>query len=99
MLLYGTGDRTLAWRCSQNLYEAYGKKGQRILEVFEGDDHALTGHPQEAEELLCGFIAKCVDVDISGFEQVDVIQQRLMETRDRVDMMKEGEDLKEEQVG
>ncbi|KAJ5028490.1 hypothetical protein PSV08DRAFT_387196 [Bipolaris maydis] len=57
LLLHGTGDRTLGHGCSERLYEAYGTGGKRVLRLFEGDDHALTGISQEAEQLVGGICA------------------------------------------
>ena len=81
--------------CSQSLYDLYGKNGDRTLKLFEGDDHALTVHAQEAEELLCEFIAKCVGVEISRDEQEGVIVQKLTEDGDRIDLMEAGGDIKD----
>ncbi|EXJ61016.1 hypothetical protein A1O7_05169 [Cladophialophora yegresii CBS 114405] len=98
LLLHGTGDRTLNWHCSQSLYEAYGKKGDRSLKLFEGDDHALTKNSHEAEELLCSFIARCLDVGVSGHERESVLQKTLTKDGDKVDLMKKGGDLEGERV-
>jgi hypothetical protein len=97
-LLHGTGDQTLDCHCSRSLYQAYGKDGDRTLKLFEGDDHALTKNSREAEELLCAFIAKCADVDISGQEREHVLQKTLTEDSDKVDLMKKGGDLEGERI-
>ncbi|KAJ9604642.1 hypothetical protein H2200_010756 [Cladophialophora chaetospira] len=98
LLLHGTGDKVLNSYCSQSLYNLYGKNGNRTLKFFEGDDHALTGHPLEAEELLCEFIAKCVGVEISSNEQGKVIGKKLTANEDRIDLMKKGGDLNGERI-
>ncbi|OQU98642.1 hypothetical protein CLAIMM_04394 [Cladophialophora immunda] len=98
LLLHGTGDRTLKWHCSQSLYESYGREGDRQLKLFENDDHALTGNALEAEELLCDFIAKCVGLKIDNDEQEKVIQKPLVDSGERVELMKKGGDLEGESV-
>ncbi|OAP57789.1 hypothetical protein AYL99_08527 [Fonsecaea erecta] len=98
LLLHGTGDRILRWHCSQSLYESYGKGGERQLKLFQNDDHALTRHALEAEELLCEFIAKCVGLRIENDEQEKVIQRPLVDTGERVELMKKGGDLEGESI-
>ncbi|OAL36484.1 hypothetical protein AYO20_04100 [Fonsecaea nubica] len=98
LLLHGTGDRTLRWDCSQSLYEAYGKKGDRQLKLFEDDDHALTRNALEVEELLCDFIAKCVGLKIDNDEQEKVIQKPLVDRSERIELMKTGGDLEGESI-
>jgi pimeloyl-ACP methyl ester carboxylesterase len=51
LLLHGTADQCLPFRCSQQLYKQYGG-GAKELELLEGDNHGLTiaankGLPQE----------------------------------------------------
>lgn len=93
LLMHGTGDRTLRYSCSQNLYDDYGAKGERVLKLFDGDDHALTKNSREAEERLCDFIMKCAGVEI-GREERKVVQSQLVDDGDRVELMKKGGDLK-----
>ncbi|EXJ69664.1 uncharacterized protein A1O5_06735 [Cladophialophora psammophila CBS 110553] len=98
LLLHGTGDRTLSWYCSQNLYELYGAKGHRQLKLFEGDDHALTLNALKAEELLCDFIVKCAGVKIDDNQEEKVIQKPWLDSKERVELMKKGGDLEGESV-
>lgn len=93
LLLHGTGDRTLRYSCSQSLYEDYGAEGERELKLFAGDDHALTKNSREAEERLCEFIMKCAGIEI-GREERKVVQSQLIDDGDRIELMKEGGDLK-----
>lgn len=93
LLMHGTGDKTLRYSCSQRLYDEYGTKGERELKLFDGDDHALTRNAREAETRLCEFVMKCAGVELSGAEQ-DVVREELIGHEDRVELMKEGGDLK-----
>jgi alpha/beta superfamily hydrolase len=92
LLLHGTGDRTLSSVCSERLYEMYGSKGRRKLKFFEGDDHSLTKNAQKAEEILCGFIAECADLEVDGDER-EVLGHTLVEDGERLENMKKGGDL------
>lgn len=94
LLLHGTGDRTLSQRCSESLYESYGSSGNRRLHLFEGDDHALTRNSLLAEEMLCGFIANCAGVPIGDREQDAIIKQQLVDETAKVELMKQGGDLR-----
>ena len=91
--MHGTGDRTLRYLCSQQLYNEYGTKGQRELKHFDGDDHASTRNAKEAEIRLCNFVMKCTGVEIGSVEQ-DMVREELIRDEDRVGLMKEGGDLK-----
>lgn len=99
LLLHGTGDRTLSPSCSQSLYERYGSRGgSREIELFEGDDHALTENALHAEQLLCRFIMKQAGEDIGQQEQQDVVQRPLASQEERIKKMKEGGDLRDESL-
>lgn len=93
LLRHGTADRTLSPSCSESLYERYGSKGQRKIELFEGGDHALTRNAERAEEMLCGFIADCVGLKVDEREQREVLESKLLEDGDRLKNMKKGGDL------
>ena len=92
LLLHGTGDRTLSPYCSEKLYADYGSRGSRELKLFEGDDHALTNHAAEAEELICDFILKNAGVEAYDTDR-DIIREDLVTGEERIDLMKEGGDL------
>jgi dienelactone hydrolase len=94
LLLHGKADRTPSPRCSQNLYEMYGSKGDRRIQLFDGDDHSLTRHGAEAEEILCDFIAEVGGVKITETDQEDVVRKKLVNNEERVEMMKRGGDLR-----
>lgn len=90
LLLHGTGDRVLNCYCSLSLHDLYGEDGDRTLKLFDDNDHALTQHPHEAEELLCEFIAKCVGAEIASDEQRDVIKKVLTRDENRIDLVRKG---------
>jgi predicted esterase len=70
LLLHGAGDSTLSLWCSQRLYDMYGSsKGDRKLELFEGDNHALGRNARKAEAMLCEFIAHYAGLDIDDRER------------------------------
>ena len=95
LLLHGTGDGTLSPWCSQRLYDIHGSKGDRKLELFEGDNHALSRNARKAEAILCEFIARCTGLDIDGEERESVVAQDLVDDGERIDLMKRGGDLRE----
>jgi hypothetical protein len=97
LLLHGKADRTLSPRCSENLFAMYGPNGNRRMELFDGDDHALTRHAAEAEEILCDFIAGVGGVKISDIDQKEVVKKQLVDDGERVEMMKKGGDLRGEE--
>jgi hypothetical protein len=68
LLLHGTADATLSSQYSENLYRAYGPAGDRIIHLFEGDDHALTRNVAEAEDMLCRFVMKCAGMEVETLE-------------------------------
>lgn len=94
LLLHGTGDRTLSQRCSQNLYDMYGNRGDRNIKLFDGDDHALTKNSMKAEELLCDFIMRCAGVDIAEDERRNVVRKPLLDEKDKIEKMQQGGDLR-----
>jgi pimeloyl-ACP methyl ester carboxylesterase len=95
MLLHGSGDNTLGVGCSQRLYHEYGA-GDRTLHVFEGGNHSLStrGHAEEAEEMLCEFVARCAGVRVGAEERRDVVGAELVEDRERRELMERGGDLR-----
>lgn len=92
LLLHGTCDRTLDKRCSESLYERYGRKGDRHLHLFPDDDHALTRSSLEAEQLIGGFILKCVGIKPDGGD-AGVLAEKLVQDGEKVELMKQGGDL------
>lgn len=94
LLLHGTGDRTLSPSCSQRLYDMYGEKGKRKIELFPGDDHALTGNSLKAEEMLAEFIMSCAGVQISDDEQENIVQKSLVDGKQKIEKMQQGGDLR-----
>jgi hypothetical protein len=93
LLLHGLKDRTLSPKCSRDLYSMYGSNGSRTLKLFEGDDHALTRHASEAEELLCNFIANCAGLRIGDGEK-EAIEKILVHEDDRLKLMRQSGDLR-----
>lgn len=94
LLLHGTGDRTLSCACSGRLYEMYGEKGDRRLELFEGDNHALTGNAQEAEGMLCEFVARCAGLKVDEEVEKEVVEVELVSEEEREELMRLGGDLR-----
>lgn len=94
LLLHGTGDRTLSHACSERLYAMYGNKGDRQLELFDGDNHALTGNAATAEAMLCEFIAKCAGVKVDDGLRSEVVETELVEEDEREELMRRGGDLR-----
>lgn len=93
LLLHGTGDRTLSPQCSERLYNMYGPKGKKKVHYFEGDDHALTRNSNEAERMLCEFIADVTGLKIGDAER-ELVNESLVVEGDKIDLMKKGGDLK-----
>jgi hypothetical protein len=94
LLLHGKGDRNLSPRCSQSLFELYGSRGDRRIQLFDGDDHSLTRHAAKAEEMLCDFIAEVGGLKISETDQEEVVKKELVDDGERVEMMRKGGDLR-----
>lgn len=97
LLLHGTADTTLHYRCSNSLYESYGTHGKRELKLFEGDDHALTKNALKAEELLCRFVMDCAGVQVGEKERKQTKEQ-LVRPEERVELMEKAGDLKGEEI-
>lgn len=95
LLLHGTADHTLSDACSRRLYQMYGDKGDRRLELFEGDNHALSRNAERAEEMLCEFVARCAGVRIGDDEREKVVGVELVEDGERHGLMERGGDLRE----
>jgi pimeloyl-ACP methyl ester carboxylesterase len=97
LLMHGTGDRTLSDGCSRRLFEMYGAnpKGERRLQLFEGDNHALSKNAERAEEMLCEFVASCAGVGIGEEERERVVRLELIEDGERHGLMEKGGDLRE----
>ncbi|KAF2277721.1 alpha/beta-hydrolase [Westerdykella ornata] len=95
LLMHGTGDRTLSPACSERLYAMYGGggKGERVLKLFEGDDHALTRNAGEAEKMLGEFVMRCAGVREERADE-EVLGERLVEDGERVELMRRGGDLR-----
>ncbi|KAL8816921.1 MAG: hypothetical protein Q9223_004150 [Gallowayella weberi] len=92
LLLHGLKDQTLGSWCSEQLYERYGKHGERELKVFEGDDHALTRNAREAEEMLCRFVMRCAGVK-EGKAEGGIVKQEVVDGKERVRLMERAGDL------
>lgn len=93
LLLHGTGDRTLSHSCSERLYAHYGPKGDRVLKLFNGDDHALTRNSLEAEQLIGEFILRCVGLE-RGKQDEGVLAEKLVGDEEKVELMRKGGDLR-----
>jgi dienelactone hydrolase len=101
LLLHGTGDQISSDRCSKQLFEAYGNEpgGDRVLRLFEGDDHGLTDHALEAEEAIFHFVAKVLEREIDGEEAGEAPGAELIGgRRERINLMKQGHDLEGESL-
>jgi fermentation-respiration switch protein FrsA (DUF1100 family) len=68
LLLHGMADTTLSSEYSEALYRAYGPAGDRVIHLFEDDDHALTKNAAQAEEMICRFVMKCAGMEIGSVE-------------------------------
>ncbi|KAL2182147.1 Alpha/Beta hydrolase protein [Thermothelomyces heterothallicus CBS 202.75] len=104
LLLHGSDDSTIGVECSRRLFDAYGTRdgagagagaGDRALEIFEGDNHALSGNAERAEELLCEFVARCAGVRVGPREREDVVAAELVEGGERHALMERGGDLRQ----
>ncbi|GAB1321054.1 AB hydrolase-1 domain-containing protein [Madurella fahalii] len=95
LLMHGTADRTLSDGCSRRLYEMYGEQGDRRLELFDGDNHALSMNAEKAEEMLCEFVARCAGVRIAENEREKVVGVELIDDGERHELMERGGDLRE----
>lgn len=97
LLLHGTGDRTLSYSCSERLYAHYGSNGERVLKLFDGDDHALTRNSLEAERLLGEFILRCAGLGAVRKDE-GVLAEKLVDDEEKVELMRKGGDLRNESV-
>ncbi|KXX82525.1 Uncharacterized protein YfhR [Madurella mycetomatis] len=95
LLMHGTADHTLSDECSKRLYEMYGGDGNGRLELFDGDNHALSRNAEKAEEMLCEFVAGCAGVRIAEGEREKVVDVELIDDRERHELMERGGDLRE----
>ena len=93
LLMHGSRDNTLDVGCSQRLFHMYGC-GDRTLEVFEGDNHSLSGNAERAEEMLCEFVARCAGVRVGEQERREVVAAELVEGGERHELMEKGGDLR-----
>ncbi|KAH6612222.1 hypothetical protein B0J18DRAFT_76418 [Chaetomium sp. MPI-SDFR-AT-0129] len=84
-----------------------GKKGKEsaqdglgdvLLRVFEGDNHTLSKNAEEAEVMLCEFVARCAGVRLGGRDRKSVVETELVEDVERLSLMRRGGDLREERV-
>lgn len=94
LLMHGTDDRTLSYKCSERLYDQYGEKGRREIKLFDGDNHALSGNAVNVEALLCDFIDSCAVGLIDKGQRNDLIEQDLIEKEERRELMEKGGDLR-----
>ena len=100
LLCHGTGDRTLSHSCSKRLKDMYetgdrGGRGDVKVELFDGDDHALTRNAQEAESMITQFILRCAGVEITdGLRQIVNAPVMAGSKEAKVELMKKGGDLK-----
>ena len=95
LLLHGTADRTLSPECSRRLYGAYGTGGERVIRLFEGDDHALTRNSGVVEELLCRFVVRLAGVrGGDGDGERGVLGESLVGEEEKVELMRKGGDLR-----
>lgn len=97
LLLHGAADTTLSPSCSRSLFNAYGMVGDRVIKIFEGDNHALTRHAAEAERLLCEFVVKCAG-EVEGEGNASYGQDVMGNQRVRKELMEKGGDLKGESL-
>ncbi len=93
LLLHGSADNTASVGCSQRLWHMYGN-GDRMLQVFEGDNHSLSKNAEEAEEMLCEFVARCAGIRVGQQERKDVIGAALVDDDERRVLMEKGGDLR-----
>jgi len=100
LLMHGTGDRTLAPRCSKSLHEAWfeGYRGEKDelakLALFEGDDHSLSRNARKAEEMMAQFIVDCAGERVVDGDESVIKSDVLGDTEQRRDVMEKGGDLR-----
>lgn len=96
LLMHGTADGVLSPACSKSLYHSYGTEGLRDLKLFPGDDHGLSQHAEDVEELLFTFIARTLGFAslLKNDEVAFQAKQDLVDSRNlRVNEMEQGHDL------
>ncbi|KAL2754441.1 hypothetical protein ACRALDRAFT_1070228 [Sodiomyces alcalophilus JCM 7366] len=94
LLLHGTADRTLSSTCSERLYAMYGDRRNGRIQLFEGDNHILSGNAQAAEAMLCDFITSCAGLRVDEGEHAMVVEEELIREGERRSLMKRGGDLR-----
>lgn len=94
LLVHGSGDNTLAVGCSQRLWHMYGERGDRQLQVFQGDNHSLAGNAETVEQMLCEFVARCAGVPVGADERRKVVGLELVDGGERKRLMERGGDLR-----
>lgn len=72
----------------------YDDGGDRRLELFPGDDHALRGSAERAEEMLLEFVAACAGVEVGEEARDDVLATKLVEDCEGEDLMRRSGDLR-----
>jgi dienelactone hydrolase len=80
LLLHGTRDRMLKYAGSEKLLRTYQQRvrdggDMGFLQLFEGDDHALTESRAKAQAMLCAFVLRCAGVEVGGDEEVVVCRK------------------------
>ncbi|KAL4804170.1 Alpha/Beta hydrolase protein [Aspergillus unguis] len=98
LLLHGGGDTCLSSKCSESLYEQYGKNGYRELKIFPGDNHGLSMNASEVEGLLLVFAATALGLeeDLTA-ASLRIAQQDWAGGEDeRIREMEQGHDLEDE---
>jgi dienelactone hydrolase len=109
LLLHGSDDSVLSPLCAHRLYDAYSRAARRSgkpgdnagLKLFEGDDHGLTRHSEEAETALFEFAQRTLGVSlmdvpatVSGEEREGMKRANLVgDLEDRIESMERGHDL------
>ncbi len=93
LVMHGTADNTAVVGQSEHLFHLYGD-GDRMLQLFEQDNHSLSRNAEEAEELLCEFTARCAGVPVSSDERREVVEAELVDPGERHELMERGGDLR-----
>lgn len=99
LLLHGTGDDSLSDYCAKRLYQMYGSaRGERILKLFDGDNHGLTRNSLKAEQLIFDFVSKNLGRRVEDGEEALKAENMVGDKEDRVKLMKAGNDLEKESL-
>ncbi|KAK4139349.1 Alpha/Beta hydrolase protein [Dichotomopilus funicola] len=96
LLLHGSEDGTVGVGCSRKVLD--DGLGDVLLRVFEGDNHTLSKNAEEAEVMLCEFVARCAGVRLGGRDRKSVVETELVEDVERLSLMRRGGDLRGERV-